>query len=93
LDSDESRAYISVERTITPEMFLGLAATVYETEYFTAGAVTDDELGQLWLRKEFGRRLSLRFAYSHYSRDAQGFTANAYDENVYQVTLGLDLNP
>jgi hypothetical protein len=93
LDSDESRAYVSVERTIGPEMFLGLAATVYETEYLTAGNATDDELGQLWLRKEFGRRLSLQFAYSHYSRDAQGFTANSYDENIYQVTLGLDLNP
>jgi hypothetical protein len=93
LDNDERRVYLAGDRTIAPQLSIGFNVSAYETDYFNVGSLNDDRVGQLWLSKAFGRRLSLRFAYSRYLRDGQGIVPISYDENIYQASLDLDLSP
>jgi hypothetical protein len=92
-DNESRGLNVAVDHEVSALLGIGLQVNVYTIDLLQLGREDVDRWARLYVRREIGRRLDFQFSYLRNSRDSQGIAAASYDENSYQVTLLLDLNP
>ena len=91
LDNDESRLNIALQRSLSPQLELGLRASVSRREFQQSGTEDNFSSWQLSLRQNFARRLSFEFSYENISQD--GLQAGDIAENEIRLFFQYTLNP
>ena len=92
LDNDEVTLNLGVTRTIRPRLNLSLTYQIYQREYVEQDIRNRDEFFRLQIRQGFGRRFFLTVSAVSASRDG-GAATFPFDENVIDLSVGVDLNP
>ena len=90
LDSDQNRWALSYQRSIASQLTLGLDIYRADRDFQQSTLTNKNRTARLRLQRGFGQRLSLDFAYEHYSGAALNVTD--FSEDSYRVTVRYRLN-
>lgn len=91
LDNDLRQVRFELNRILTSQLDVGIAAYDDRREFTGSGQTDEDKVVQLSLTKRFGSRFSVLVAYQRDSRDSN--SGISFDENTVRLTFLCNLMP
>jgi len=83
-DNDATTMHVSLVRTISPQLTLGIAYDDIDRDFTDTQPDSEDSWVAVWVNRSFGRRMSLGLAISSYERGG----VQTYDERRYEIRFG-----